>query len=245
MTLVDPVRRRLLVMRNDGFTIGMLVAFQMFAGRMSQPMLRLVGLWQEFQQANIAVQAPGRHHERAGRAVLARAGARRRAAQGALELQDARLPLRRAPAVPLPQPRTSSIKPGRAACADGRRRAAARARSPSCCRASTSRATAASCSTAATSATSPANELRQTFGVVPQETRALLRHDLRQPRHRQPARRLRAGRRRLQGWPRSTTRSSSCRRATRPRSASTASASPAARSSASRSRARCSSGRRS
>src|SRR6185503_2886498 len=30
----------LLVMRNDGFTIGMLVAFQMFASRMSQPMLR-------------------------------------------------------------------------------------------------------------------------------------------------------------------------------------------------------------
>jgi subfamily B ATP-binding cassette protein HlyB/CyaB len=34
----------------------MLVAFQMFAGRMSQPMLRLVGLWQEFQQADIAVK---------------------------------------------------------------------------------------------------------------------------------------------------------------------------------------------
>ena len=34
-------------------------AFQMFAGRMSQPMLRLVGLWQEFQQANIAVKRLG------------------------------------------------------------------------------------------------------------------------------------------------------------------------------------------
>jgi subfamily B ATP-binding cassette protein HlyB/CyaB len=31
----------------------------MFAGRMSQPMLRLVGLWQEFQQAAIAVQRLG------------------------------------------------------------------------------------------------------------------------------------------------------------------------------------------
>ena len=31
----------------------------MFAGRMSQPMLRLVGLWQEFQQANIAVKRLG------------------------------------------------------------------------------------------------------------------------------------------------------------------------------------------
>jgi subfamily B ATP-binding cassette protein HlyB/CyaB len=49
----------LLVMRNDGFTIGMLVAFQMFASRMSQPMLRLAGLWQEFQQANIAVKRLG------------------------------------------------------------------------------------------------------------------------------------------------------------------------------------------
>ena len=46
-------------MQNDGFTIGMLVAFQMFASRMSQPMLRLAGLWQEFQQANIAVKRLG------------------------------------------------------------------------------------------------------------------------------------------------------------------------------------------
>jgi subfamily B ATP-binding cassette protein HlyB/CyaB len=45
-----------LVMTNADFTIGMLVAFQMFASRVSQPMLRLVGLWQQFQQASIAVQ---------------------------------------------------------------------------------------------------------------------------------------------------------------------------------------------
>jgi subfamily B ATP-binding cassette protein HlyB/CyaB len=37
------------------FTIGMLVAFQMFAARLSQPMLRMVGLWQQFQQANLSV----------------------------------------------------------------------------------------------------------------------------------------------------------------------------------------------
>ena len=37
----------------------MLVAFQMFAARMSQPMLRLAGLWQEFQQANIAMKRLG------------------------------------------------------------------------------------------------------------------------------------------------------------------------------------------
>lgn len=48
-----------LVMSSTEFTIGMLVAFQMFAGRLSQPVLRLVGLWQEFQQANIAVKRLG------------------------------------------------------------------------------------------------------------------------------------------------------------------------------------------
>ena len=41
------------------FTIGMLVAFQMFASRMSQPLLRLVGLWQEFQQTRISVKRLG------------------------------------------------------------------------------------------------------------------------------------------------------------------------------------------
>jgi subfamily B ATP-binding cassette protein HlyB/CyaB len=60
------------------FTIGMPVAFQMFASRLSQPMqrvllglqpltttayslrvLRLVGLWQQFQQANLSVQRMG------------------------------------------------------------------------------------------------------------------------------------------------------------------------------------------
>jgi ATP-binding cassette, subfamily B, bacterial HlyB/CyaB len=48
-----------LVMQNTGFTVGMLVAYQMFAGRLSQPVLRLVGLWQEFQQAAIAVRRLG------------------------------------------------------------------------------------------------------------------------------------------------------------------------------------------
>ena len=49
-----------IVMNSDpttgqNFTIGMLVAFQMFPSRLSQPMLRLVGLWQQFQQANLSV----------------------------------------------------------------------------------------------------------------------------------------------------------------------------------------------
>jgi subfamily B ATP-binding cassette protein HlyB/CyaB len=49
----------LLVMQGEGFTIGMLVAFQMFAARLTQPMLRLAGLWQSFQQAAIAVDRLG------------------------------------------------------------------------------------------------------------------------------------------------------------------------------------------
>jgi len=45
-----------IVMNSTTMTIGMLVAFQMFAGRLSGPMLRMVGLWQEFQNASIAVK---------------------------------------------------------------------------------------------------------------------------------------------------------------------------------------------
>jgi len=48
-----------LVMNSEGFTIGMLVAFQMFASRLSQPVMRIVGLWHQFQQANIAVKRLG------------------------------------------------------------------------------------------------------------------------------------------------------------------------------------------
>jgi ATP-binding cassette, subfamily B, bacterial HlyB/CyaB len=59
MTLSILCAGALLVMENAGFTIGMLVAFQMFAGRLSQPVLRLSGLWQEFQQASIAVKRLG------------------------------------------------------------------------------------------------------------------------------------------------------------------------------------------
>src|SRR5262249_12728393 len=54
MTLGILLVGALLVMEGDGFTVGMLVAFQMFASRMSQPMLRLVGLWQDFQQNSVS-----------------------------------------------------------------------------------------------------------------------------------------------------------------------------------------------
>jgi len=48
-----------IVMNSTEMTIGMLVAFQMFAGRLSGPLLRMVGLWQEFQNASIAVKRIG------------------------------------------------------------------------------------------------------------------------------------------------------------------------------------------
>lgn len=47
------------VMNDNTFTIGMLVAFQMFAGKLSQPMLRMVGLWQQFQQASLSIKRLG------------------------------------------------------------------------------------------------------------------------------------------------------------------------------------------
>ncbi|MDI1277243.1 peptidase domain-containing ABC transporter [Methylobacter sp.] len=59
MTLVILCLGAWLAMTTQDFTIGMLVAFQMFAGRLSQPVLRMVGLWQQFQQANIAVKRLG------------------------------------------------------------------------------------------------------------------------------------------------------------------------------------------
>ena len=48
-----------LVMTSGEMSIGMLVAFQMFAARLAQPMLHMVGLWQQFQQADIAVKRLG------------------------------------------------------------------------------------------------------------------------------------------------------------------------------------------
>src|SRR5215510_8940617 len=47
-----------LVMRGQ-LTIGQLIAFNMLAGRVSGPVLRLVQLWQDFQQAGISVERLG------------------------------------------------------------------------------------------------------------------------------------------------------------------------------------------
>lgn len=64
MTLLILVGGAWLVMgagtvNGEVFTVGMLVAFQMFASRLSQPMLRIVGLWQQFIQARLSVERLG------------------------------------------------------------------------------------------------------------------------------------------------------------------------------------------
>lgn len=64
----------LLVMRGDGFTVGMLVAFQMLAGRFSQPLLRAVGMWQELSQAAVAVKRLGDIMDAPAEPVLSSAG---------------------------------------------------------------------------------------------------------------------------------------------------------------------------
>jgi ATP-binding cassette, subfamily B, bacterial HlyB/CyaB len=48
-----------IVMTEPTFTIGMLVAFPMFAGKLSQPVMRIVGLWTQFQQVSLSVQRLG------------------------------------------------------------------------------------------------------------------------------------------------------------------------------------------
>lgn len=59
MSLLILVAGAYTVMTSTEFTIGMLVAFQMFSGRLSQPVMRLVGLWQQFQQASLSVKRLG------------------------------------------------------------------------------------------------------------------------------------------------------------------------------------------
>lgn len=59
MTLLILMAGAWIVMSEASFTIGMLVAFQMFAGKLSQPVLRLVGLWTQFQQARLSVERLG------------------------------------------------------------------------------------------------------------------------------------------------------------------------------------------
>jgi ATP-binding cassette, subfamily B, bacterial HlyB/CyaB len=167
MTLLILCVGALLVMRNDGFSIGMLVAFQMFASRMSQPMLRLAGLWQEFQQASIAIKRLGDIMDAPAEpyAVLPS-----RTADGKGEIRTAQLSFRYSAAHSfLYRNLNLSFKPGKLTVLTG----------PSGCGKSTlaklmlgfyqpsdGRITIDGRDISHLSA----NELRQYFGVVPQET---------------------------------------------------------------------------
>ncbi len=157
----------LLVMRNDGFTIGMLVAFQMFASRMSQPMLRLSGLWQEFQQASIAVRRLGDVMDAPAEPYALTPS---RSADGKREIRIADLSFRYSPDHPLLYRNLNlTLKPGKVTVLTG----------PSGCGKSTLAKLMLGFYQPSDGQITidgrdirhlPANELRQYFGVVPQET---------------------------------------------------------------------------
>ena len=167
MTLAILCVGALLVMRNDGFTIGMLVAFQMFASRMSQPMLRLAGLWQEFQQASIAVKRLGDIMDAPAEPYALRPS---RTADGKGQVQVSDLSFRYSPEHPFLYKNLSlTLKPGKLTVLTG----------PSGC----GKSTLAKLMLGFYQPTDgqitidgrdirhlSANELRQYFGVVPQET---------------------------------------------------------------------------
>ena len=156
-----------LVMQEVGFTIGMLVAFQMFSSRLSQPMLKLVGLWQEFQQADIAVKRLGdlmNAPQEPYSVVPSREGRR----QGRIEIEN--LAFRYAENLPyLYQNLNITIEPGRCIAIMG----------PSGCGKSTLARLLQGFYLPTEGSIKidghdirhlSANELRSSFGVVPQET---------------------------------------------------------------------------
>jgi len=157
----------LLVMQHDGFTIGMLVAFQMFAARLSQPMLRLAGLWQEFQQASIAVRRLGDIMDAPAEPHVLTPG---RTADGKGEVRIENLSFRYAPDHPYLYKNLSlTLKPGKLTVLTG----------PS----GSGKSTLAKLLLGFYQPTDgrieidgrdirhlSANELRQYFGIVPQET---------------------------------------------------------------------------
>jgi subfamily B ATP-binding cassette protein HlyB/CyaB len=167
MTLAILCVGALLVMRNDGFTIGMLVAFQMFAGRISQPMLRLAGLWQEFQQTAIAVKRLGDIMDAPAEPQSLTPA---RVAEGRGEICVADLSFRHTPEQPfLYRGLNMAFKPGKLTVLTG----------PSGCGKSTLAKLLLGFYPPSEGRITvdgrdirhlPANELRQHFGVVPQET---------------------------------------------------------------------------
>ena len=77
-----------IVISTHALTIGMLVAFQMFAARVSQPMLRMVGLWQQWQQTRIAVARLGDIMNAPSEAYSLKPRRAPRSAAGGIEVED-------------------------------------------------------------------------------------------------------------------------------------------------------------
>jgi subfamily B ATP-binding cassette protein HlyB/CyaB len=155
------------VMDGASFTIGMLVAFQMFASRVSQPLLRLVGLWQQFQQASLSVIRLGDIMNAAPEPYSLVPG-RLRAGRGLIEIEQ--VTFRYAEHLPLLLNKlTLRIEPGRVVAFMG----------PSGCGKSTLAKLLQGMYRPADGRIKldgndithlAANELRLNFGVVPQET---------------------------------------------------------------------------
>jgi subfamily B ATP-binding cassette protein HlyB/CyaB len=149
------------------FTVGMLVAFQMFASKLSQPMLRMVGLWQQFQQASLAVQRLGDLMNAPAEPYSA-TPSRKTTAQGLIELRG--IGFRYGPDLPLLYSGVNlRMEPGKVIAIMG----------PSGCGKSTLtkllqgfyRATEGQILVDGIPTHHlSANELRSNFGVVPQET---------------------------------------------------------------------------
>ncbi len=113
MTLLILVIGAYTVMNNQpSFTIGMLIAFQMYSSKVSQPMLRLVGLWQQFQQANLSVQRLGDLMNAPDRTLFHHPQPLTRR-QGPNRDRRPQLPLCRRPALPVSRISTSRVAPGK------------------------------------------------------------------------------------------------------------------------------------
>jgi subfamily B ATP-binding cassette protein HlyB/CyaB len=167
LTLVILCLGAWMVMTSQEFTIGMLVAFQMFAGRLSQPMLHMVALWQQFQQASIAVKRLGDIMDAPGEPYSV-APAREAKGEGWIEISS--LSFRYSSNLPfLIKSFSLSIEPGRCVAImgpSGSGKSTVARLLQGFCHGEEGSIAIDGCDIRHLSA----NELRQYFGVVPQET---------------------------------------------------------------------------